>query len=44
MPKYNPILIAMVLLVSIPLAIWLLVLVVGVICSIGNWYGYSISQ
>jgi hypothetical protein len=42
--KQHPVLIAMALLVGVPIAILLLVLLVGVISSIGNWYGYSVTQ
>lgn len=45
MPQKNhPVLIGMLLLVGVPIAIWLIVLLVGVISSIGAWFGYSVTQ
>jgi hypothetical protein len=42
--KHHPALIAMLLLVGLPIAICLLVLLVGAISSIGEWFGYSVTQ
>jgi hypothetical protein len=42
--KQHPALIAMLLLVGVPIAIWLLVLLVGAISSIGAWFSYSTTQ
>jgi hypothetical protein len=42
--KQHPAIIAIVLLVGLPIAIWLVVLLVGVISSIGEWFGYSVTQ
>lgn len=39
--KTHPILIIMALLLGIPIAIWLLVLGVGIVGSIGEWFSYS---
>lgn len=39
--KQHPAIIATILVVGVPIAIWLLVLLVGVISSIGAWFGYS---
>jgi hypothetical protein len=42
--KQHPALIGMLLLVGVPIAICLLVLLVGVISSIGEWFGYTVTQ
>jgi len=42
--KQHPILVTMALLLGTPIAICLLVLLVGVISSIGEWFGYSVTQ
>jgi len=42
--KQHPALIAIILLVGIPIAIVLLVFLVGTISSIGEWFSYSVTQ